>query len=229
MTRSILTSFLLFQSLLLGVEALPASEFRHQNDRVLLVAQKMETAFKEVADYRCEVDQIFYQEGAADQHYRFRFYFKKEKKIRVDFIQPYPELSLFYQEGENYVTVMPLRFLRLLKLRLSVDNPKVQTPAGQRLNQTDMGYFIDFLLANLRRVPQKEDEFEEEEGRITFVLWAMDYIKATSLEKYRVTVSRQDWLPVRIERYDVNGRSLETISIEGYAINTGLEDQIFLP
>ncbi len=229
MTWSFLILLTLAQSFLLGGRPLSASDPLHEKDRVLLVVQQMEAVFQKIEDYRCDVEQIFYREGVPDEHYRFRFYFKKIKKIRVDFLQPYPELSLFYQGGDDRVTILPLRFLRLLKLRLSIDNPRVQTPAGQRLDQTDMGYFIDFVLTNLRKVPQREDEFEEGGGRIKFLLWAKDYIKGTSPEKYRVTVSTEYWLPVRIERYDMNGKLLEAISIEDYVINTPLEDQVFMP
>ena len=229
MVRTILIFAVLVQSSLLSVSSLLASELSLDNNRALLIAQKMEEAFKEVKDYRCEVEQIFYQEASADQHFRFKFYFKKNKKIRVDFDDPYPQMSLFYLEGEGRVTVVPLRFLPWLKFRLPLDDPRVQTPAGQRISQTDMGYFIDFLLMNLRKVPQKEDELEEDEGRVKFVLWAMDYIKGKSLEKYRITVSKQYWLPIRIERYDMNGKPLEAISIENYAVNSRIDDQIFQP
>jgi len=67
-------------------EAIPGDE-----DRILAVAQHMEAAFKGVEDYSCEVEQIFYQNGAENQRYRFKFYFKKGKKIRVDFSHPHPD------------------------------------------------------------------------------------------------------------------------------------------
>lgn len=229
MARTILIFTLLVQSSFLSLGPLLASGPSADGNRALLIAQKMEEAFKEVKDYHCKVEQIFYQEGSPDQHYRFEFYYKRNKKIRVDFDDPYPQLSIFYLEGDSQVTLVPLRFLRWLRFRLPLDDPKVQTPAGQRFNQTDMGYFIDFLLANLRKVPQKEDELEEDGDRVKFVLWAMDYVRGKSLERYRVTISKQYWLPIRIERYDVKGTPLEAISIENYAVNTQLGDQIFQP
>jgi len=229
MTRTILIFALLVQSFFPGLGSLLATELSVEENRVLLIALKMEEAFREVKDYHCDVEQFSYQEGSADQHFRFKFYFKKNKKIRVDFDDPYPQLSLFYLEGEDQVTLLPLRFLRWLRFRLSLDDPRVQTPAGQRISQTDMGYFIQFLLTNLRKVSQKEDELEEDGGRVKFVLWAMDYIKGKSLEKYRIIVSKQYWLPIRIERYDVKGTPLEAISIANYAINTWISDQIFQP
>lgn len=206
-----------------------ATEPPSEKNRVLVVVQKMEATFEEVEDYSCEVEQIFFRDGAEDQHYRFKFYFKKKKKIRVDFSQPYPELSLFFQEGDEKVTVMPLRFLPMFKFRLSLDSLKVQTPAGQRINQTDMGYFIDFLLSNLKKVEQKEDEFQEDGEQIRFLLWASDYIEGKSLEKYRIFVSRKNWLPLRIERYGLEGKPLEVVVIQNYVINSHLEDKFFLP
>ena len=115
----------------------------------------MEAAFKEVKDYTCDVEQVFYQDGAESQRYRFKYYFKREKKIRVDFHYPYSSLSFFYDGGDEVIAV-PFRGLGVLKFRFSIDNPKIQTLAGQKINQTDMGYFIRFLSENLAKIPSEE-------------------------------------------------------------------------
>ncbi len=198
-------------------------------DRILAVAQHMEAAFKEVEDYSCEVDQIFYQNGAENQRYRFKFYFKKPKKIRVDFLHPHPGLSVIYRDGETKATVIPFRSSPVFKFRLSVDNPMVKTLAGQRINQTDMGYFIDFLSKNLKKVEQKENTFHEDEQRVEFIFRAMDYIEERSLEKYRISISKKYWLPIRIERYSSEGELLEVSDIKNYVLNAHLEDRFFLP
>jgi outer membrane lipoprotein-sorting protein len=182
-----------------------------------------------VKDYTCEVEQIFYKDGVEDQRYRFKFYFKREKRIRVDFSYPYPELTLLYQDSSETVTAMPLRFFSFWKLRYSIENPRVQTPAGQRINQTDMGYFIVFLFRNLKTVQQREDEYQEEGDRITFLFWALDYIGGKSPEKYRVTLSQGIWLPIRIERYTLEGQPIEVSIIQNYTVNTHLEDKLFVP
>jgi outer membrane lipoprotein-sorting protein len=49
------------------------------------------------------------------------------------------------------------------------------------------------------------------------------------VEKYRVTLLRMNWLPVRIERYTQEGKSIEIDIIQNYRINTGLEDNFFVP
>ncbi len=203
--------------------------FAREEDRILAVAESMETAFRRLEDYSCEVEQIFYQKGEENQRYRFKFYFKKLKKVRVDFSQPHPGLTIIYNDEEKEATVIPFRSLPTLKLRLSVNSSLLKTLAGQRINQTDMGYFIRFVFKNLRSVDQKENEFREDNERVEFLLWAMDYIAEKFPEKYRISISRKHWLPIRIERYDSKGRRLEVTHIRNYVVNAHLEDKFFIP
>jgi hypothetical protein len=212
----------------MAVSFLPSSEGAEENG-VLAVVQKMESAFKTVEDYTCEVEQIFYQGGEENQRYRFKFYFKRGKKIRVDFSHPYSSLTIFFKEGDKEATILPIRSLHALKFRLSIDNPIILTPAGQRINQTDMDYFINFLFKNLETVKQKMDEFYEDNDQIRFWLWSYDYLGGKDLEKYRIFVSRKNWLPIRIERYDLEGKPLEVSIIQNYAINAHLSDKLFVP
>ena len=189
----------------------------------------MESAVKGMEDYTCEVEQFFYQDGVEDQGYRFKFYFKRKKRIRVDFSHPYSSLTIFYSDGDQEATVMPFRFMPSLKFRLSIDNPMIKTLAGQRIDQTDMEYFVDFMSKNLKRIKQEEDEFYEDGEQVKFVFWAKDYIEEKSNEKYRISISKKHWLPIRIERYSLEDRPLEKTGIKNYIINTHLEDKLFVP
>ena len=198
-------------------------------DRISAVAQQMETAFKALEDYSCEVDQIFYRNGVENQRYRFKYYFKKIKKIRVDFSQPHPGLTILYNDNEKKATVIPFRSSSAFKFRLSIDNSLLKTLAGQRINQTDMGYFIDFLSKNLRNVEQKENTFSEDDERVEFHFRAMDYIEEKHLEKYQISISKKYWLPIRIERHSSEGKLLEISNIKNYEINAHLQDRFFLP
>ncbi len=218
-----------YSFLLLLAVVNPAFTQPDEASRIFNVVKKMETSFKGVEDYTCEVEQIFYQEGTENQRYRFKYYFKKKKRTRIDFYSPYPTLSLFYRDGDKEVAVVPFRPMGLFKFHLSIDNPKVQTMAGQKINQTDMGYFIEFLSENLKKVPQKEEDFEEERDLVKFWFQALDYIEGKTIEKYRIFISKENWLPVRIERYTLEGNLIELSIIKNYTINTHLEDKLFIP
>ena len=215
--------------LFLGVAVLLYPSEGAEENRVLGVVQKMESEFRKVEDYTCDVEQIFYKDGEESERYRFKFYFKKGKKIRVDFSHPYSSLTIIYREGDKEATVLPLRFLQAMKFRFGIDNPVIHTPSGQWINQTDMEYFIKFLSKNLEKVKQKMDEFYEDKDQIRFWLWGLDYIEGKDLEKYRIFISKQNWLPIRIERYDLGGKPLEVSIIQNYAINTRLSDKLFVP
>ena len=213
-------------SLLLRFENLEAVG---NEDRVLDVSQNMEAAFKKLEDYTCEVEQVFYQDGVEDQRYIFKFYFKKEKKIRVDFSQPHSGLTIFYKNEDQEATVRPFHSLPGLKFRLSIDNSLMKTLAGQRINQTDMGYFIKFMYKNLKTVEQKENEFRQDNERVEFLFWAMDYIQEKFPEKYRISISKEYWLPIRIERFNMDDRRLEVTDIKNYVLNGHLQDKFFVP
>jgi len=212
--------------------SLPSSAYSSEHlegKRVFDIVQKMESAVQGMDDYTCEVEQFFYQNGVEDQSYRFKFYFKRKKRIRVDFSHPYSSLTIFYHDGDKEATVIPFRFMPTLKFRLSIDNSLIKTQAGQRIDQTDMGYFFNFMSKNLKRVKQREDEFYEDGEQVTFSFWAKDYIEEKSDEKYRISISKKHWLPIRIERYSLEDRPLEKTEIKNYAINTQLKDKFFSP
>jgi len=203
------------------------SQGNQGQDRILGAVQKMESSFKNVENYTCEAEVIYFQNGMEEQRYRFKFYFKKVKKIRVEFSQPYPGLIIFFQGGEKEATVKPFPFMPALKFRLAMDNSMIKTPAGQRIDQTDMGHFIEFVSRNLKQVKQKEGEFQEDDEQVRFWLWAMDYIKGEFLEKYHITLSKKYWLPILIGRYHLEGYRLETTEIKNYRINTQLDEGLF--
>lgn len=227
MMRKTVLPLLALTCLLLHFENLEATA--ENEDRIVVVAQNMEAAFKKLEDYTCDVEQIFYRDGVENQRYLFKFYFKKEKEIRVDFSRPYSGVTIFYRDEEKEATVMPFRSLSGVKFRLSVDNPIMKTLAGQRVNQTDMGYFIKFMFKNLGSVEQKENGFREDNERVEFLFWAWDYVEEKSAEKYRISISKIHWLPIRIERYNLEDRLLEVTDIRNYVLNSHLGDKFFIP
>ncbi len=200
------------------------------DDRILAAAEKVRAAFQEIEDYSCEVEQIYFQNGSESQRYHFNFYFKKKRKIRIDFINPHPGITILYNDKDEEVTVIPFRFLPGLKFQFPIKSSIVQTPTGQRIDQTDLLYFIDFLFKNLAAVPQKESEFQEEKDQVKFFFSAIDYLnKKNSVEKYQIFISKKSWLPIRIERYTQEGQAIEFSSIHNYILNAHLQDKFFLP
>ncbi len=202
-------------------------------NRVLAVAQEMASAFQRLEDYTCDVDVTYHQNWGGEKktkgRYRFKFYFKREKKIRVDFSEPYPGSIVLYSKGNEKAIVIPFNYWPGLKFKISHNHAMLKTPTGQRLEQTDMGYFIDFVLQSLQKVDQVDHQLKEGEEHMTFWLRALDYVHWKRVEKYRIVISKKYWLPVEIERYELDGTPVESIQIENYSINTHLDDHLFHP
>jgi outer membrane lipoprotein-sorting protein len=198
-------------------------------DRVRQLTHQVRAAFEGVRDYTCRVEQIYFRDGLEEERYRFKYYFKREKRIRLDFDHPYPGLTLYYLEGTGEATVVPFRFLPILRFRYPIGDPAIMTPTGQRIDQTDIGYFVDFLVRNLAEGSGGPPEIREDELRVEFSLSAKDYLAGDRSENYRIVVAKDLWLPVRIERFTRDGQPVEVSIIRDYVINGNLEEDIFLP
>jgi outer membrane lipoprotein-sorting protein len=92
-----------------------------------------------------------------------------------------------------------------------------------------MGYFMEFIFKNMKKVKQGGDEFYEDGEQIRFVLWAKDYIEEKVPEKYGITISKKNWFPIHIERHNLEGKRIEATDIKNYTMNTHLENKLFHP
>ena len=210
-----------------AVAGLP-SDIPNNKEKIVAAAQKMIAVMEEVTDFISETEVVYYKGGKEDTRYKITFFFNESGKFRIHFSRPFPGLTVFYKGGEQKLTVKPFRFLPL-KLRFSINNSMVKTPSGQRIDQTDVTYFIQFLFKNLKWIEEEENEYLENDDRIEFSFYAMDYVEGTRLERYRVSVSKKNWLPLGMDSYDLQGTPIEIISFKNYTSNPQLEDEFFNP
>ncbi|HYB21859.1 MAG TPA: hypothetical protein VEH09_13065 [Thermodesulfobacteriota bacterium] len=200
-----------------------------ETNGVQAVAERMKAFFQEVEDYCTDVEQIYFRDGVETQRARFKYFFKRPNKIRVDLIHPHSGVSVFFQRGEKKATLRPFASLPSFKVRLATDNSILRTPTGQRVYQSDMIFFIDFLFRNLKGVPQKDCQMQGCEDQINFIFWAREYVKGEMPEEFRICVSTRTWFPIRVERYSPEGRPMETSIMPNYVINSRLDDRLFAP
>ncbi len=215
--------------LLFGSAASILSAELSQGDRIIATAQKMISVIESAEDFICDAEVIYYRDGEENKRYQITFYYKQMGKIRVKFSRPYPGATVFYRAGNEKLTIKPFKFLPVLKFRFSIYNSMVRTPSGQRIDQTDVKYLINFLFRNVKMIQEKENAFYEGGEQIKFMFHALDYIEDKSPEKYRVFVSKKHWFPTRIERYNLEGKPIEIMIFKNYIINSQLEDTFFRP
>lgn len=222
---SIVTSIALL--FLQGAEVKQLSE-ESSASQILAVAQKMISAVKEVDDIISETEILYHKKGKENKRYRLTYFYKQNGLSRLNFSRPYPGVTVFYKRGDEKLTVKPFRFLPL-RFSFSIYNSMFKSPSGQRIDQADVEYIIGFLYKNIKWIREKKSEFFEEENRIKFMFWARDYVENKNLEKYRVLVSKKNWLPIQIERYDLENKPIEIVIFKKYTIDPHLKDEFFLP
>ena len=79
-------------------------------DMVVVDVDNME----KVEDFSCDAEVLYYREGEEDQRYRITFFYTQKGRIRVKFYQPYRGLTVFYQSGDQALTVKPFRYLPII-------------------------------------------------------------------------------------------------------------------
>lgn len=196
---------------------------------VLAVARKIRSSFASVQNYTCKVENIYYTNGVIDEVYRLMFYYRKGGRYRMDFIHPHRGTLIFYTEGDDEFSVRPFKAIPLFVFRVSVDSFLFKSPSGQRVNQTSIEHFVSFLVRNLTSVQQGEPDVYEEDTTVRFRLRALDYIEGKHPEHYRIVISKENWLPVRFERYNDDNILLEITVFKKYVLNGPVDDGFFEP
>lgn len=198
-----------------------SSPVQSSGHHIVALAEKMISIVEEVEDFQCKTEIHYYSEGKKYKSYRFTFYTNKSGEVRLRFSRPYPGVSAFYRKGDDKITIQPFRFLPIFKFRLSLTNPRVISPSGQRIDQGTMEYLIQFFYDNCELIRQRESQYSDAGNEIDCTYWARDYTGGggRELNRYRLIVSKENWFPTRIERFDQKGIPVEVITFDEHEIH----------
>ena len=197
---------------------LSASPAHSSGHEIVALAEKMISVVEEVNDFQCKTEIQYYREGKEFKRYRFSFFTGKSGKVRLRFSRPYPGVSAYYQKGDDKIIVQPFRFLPIVKFRISLTNPRVISPSGQRIDQGTMEYLIQFFYDNCEVIRKSDSQFSDEGDLIDCMFWAKDYTWGEDLNRYRLAVSKKNCFPIRIERFNRKELPIEVITFKDYEI-----------
>lgn len=222
---------LLLSSVFLVMQGVTSAFFSVTNDEdgVLLVVQKMMSEFKKMEDLTCEAEVLFFKNGKESKTFQLRYLYKKEGRFRVEFVSPHRGLTVLYQGGDEELTVQPFKFIPAVKLHFSIYNSLVKTPTGQRIDQTGWEYFLQFITKNSNLIANENRGIRESEDYVKLSFWAMDYLEGKALEKYILVVSKKNWLPLYVERFDQGKKPVDITIFKKWIIDSGLKENLFRP
>ncbi len=189
--------------------------------RITEISEKILHAFARLGEVSCEVEAQYFREGKEDKKYCFTWFQEKEGVTRVTFSRPFPGLSASYKSGDRHVTVKPFPYLSFIKFKLSLYHPLLRTPSGQRMDQTSLEYLSRFFYANVHLIQRHQSAFSEGSEKVALSFWAANYTGGTDLNRYYVTVSKDNHFPLRIERHNTGGDPIEVIVFTDFVVHHG--------
>jgi outer membrane lipoprotein-sorting protein len=207
-----------------GAESAPAAALQ---DDVETVLKKMEAAYDEVRDYQTEVEVIFFENDRSVKSTKCLYTFKKPKWIRLDWISPHQGMIMVYPDPNGKVLVKPQGLLSILTLHRMLDDPLLETPSGQRMNQTDMGLLIKNIRHSVTDQHRGPVSISEDKDTIQIQVLADDHFREAVETRYQFLISKELWLPVEVGKSTTNGVQESRIIFRNLRTNINVPDELF--
>jgi len=187
--------------------------------QIVAVSEKMLHVFEGLGEFSCDVEVRYYRAAKEDKTYCFTWFQGQNDITRIRFSSPYRGLAAAYRRGDAEVTIQPFPFLPFIKFKLSLYHSLLRTPSGQRMDHASIAYLSRFFYNNIHVIEQHECSFIDETDRVKFAFWAEDYTGGKGLNRYYVVVSKDNWFPVRIERYSHLHLPVEVITFKDFVVH----------
>ena len=155
-------------------------------------------------------------------------YYYKSAHIRMEFIKPIPGAVLIYDPDKKEVGLRPFRFTDHV-LTLSPDNIIIQSSAGHRVDESDIGSLLR-IVAKLQSKGETNILGEESlSGRQTVMVRVAGIGDFTvfGVHRYDLWLERTTYLPLKIVSYDLRVEVIEEVLMDDLEINIVLPDNLF--
>jgi outer membrane lipoprotein-sorting protein len=207
-----------------GPESVSHSALR---DEIETVLKQMEAAYDEVKDYQTEVEVTLFKKDGSIKWQKSLYTFKKPKWIRIELLSPHPGMIMVYPDGNGKVLVKPQGLSSMLTLHLRLDDPLLQTPSGQRMNQTDLGLLIKNIGHSVTDPRRGPVSLSEDKDTIQIEVLADDHFREGVETRYQFLISKELRLPVEVGESTTNGVQEERIIFRNLRTNINVPDELF--
>lgn len=201
--------------------------FSPPRPEVAAIVVKMEAAYAQVEEYQTGTEVTEYREGRVVGMKRFRYTFKKPNRLRIDMESPHRGMVLAYPDEGGKVAVRPGGLGSFLKLHLATNSALLQSSAGQRIDQTDLGLLIRHIRTSIAARSSEEIRVTVKEGRVIIQVLAKDHFRAGVMTLYRFTIDTASWLPAEVEELTPEGVPQRTVVFRNLRIVHDIPDSFF--
>lgn len=199
----------------------------HAGYDVEAVLKKMEAAYDGVKDYQTEVEVRVYNKDGSFKTKKSLYTFKKPKWIRIEVVSPFPRMVLVYPDRQGKVLMRLPGLLPVFTFHLMLDDPLLETPSGQRIDQTDLGLLIKNIRHSLTDQQRGPLSISEDQDSFQIQVLADDHFREGVATRYQFRISKELWLPVEVGKSTPIGVQEGIIIFRNLRINTNVPDSLF--
>jgi outer membrane lipoprotein-sorting protein len=198
----------------------------YQGD-IKTVLKQIEAAYDKVNDYQTEVEVTVFKEDGSFKSEKSLYTFKKPKSIRIELVSPHPGLTLVYPDPNGKILVKPPGLMSIFTLHLGLDDPLLETPFRQRMDQTDLGVLIKNIRHSVTDQRRGPVSLSQDQETIRIQVLADDHFRKGVETRYQFLISKAFWLPVEVGESTTNGVPEGRIIFRDLRTNIDVPDDLF--
>lgn len=160
-----------------------------------------------------------------------RYYFKQPGHVRMEFVTPHNGAVILYSPTTRRVTLWPLGQGRFPRLTLRPDNRLIQSPTGQRVDHSDMGALYRNVLALQAQGTTEILGRESINGAdlLHLVVTGKAGYAIGLVARYQLWLNEATGFPSQVVSYGVDGKTLETVTLDGLIRDPAFPPGFFEP
>lgn len=191
------------------------------------VVKKMERAYAGVRDYRTKIEVDNYQKSGSVKTQKFLYTFKKPNHIRIDFETPHSGLTLIYPYKDGKAALRSSGSSHFWRYHPSIFSSLLESPSGQRVDQTDFGLLIENVAHSIADWRQGPVQVTAIGGKIEISVLANDHFRKGVVTMYRFSIDNKSWLPVGVEESSSDGKPERKVVFQNIETNLNTPDSFY--
>ena len=158
-----------------------------------------------------------------------RYFFKKPGYVRMEFTAPLSGAVLIYSPITRQARLWPFGHRRFPSMSLSPDNPLIQSPAGQRVDRSDIGALYRHVRSVLEHGHGEVIGVEEIDDR---PVWHLQVSTAAGFSlgpvtRYELWLDEARALPLLVRSYGKDHGVIEAVGMSDWQIDPVIPENLF--
>ena len=136
-------------------------------------------------------------------------------------------MILVYPDRNGKVLMRLLGLLPVFTFHLILDDPLLETPSGQRIDQMDLGLLIKNIRHSLTEQRRGPVSISEDKDTIQIQVLANDPFREGVETAYQFVIRKEQWLPTAVGRSTPMGVQEGRIIFRTLRMNINVSDNLF--